>query len=50
VEIGLSRLVELGHLESEAASAARKAFADAEGNPDARLITPAVLEIIARRI
>ena len=50
VEVGLSRLVELGHLDNEQANATRAAFADAEGNPDSRLITPAVLEIIARRV
>ena len=50
VETGLSRLVQLGHLTGEQADAARNAFADAEDNPDSRLITPAVLEIIARRV
>lgn len=50
VETGLSRLVQLEHLTPEEADAARNAFADAEDNPDSRLITPAVLEIIARRI
>jgi len=50
VETALSRLVQLGHLDNDAANGARKAFADAEANPDARLITPAVLEIIARRV
>lgn len=50
VEVGLSRLVDLGHLGADEANAARKAFADAEANPDARLVTPAVLEIVARRV
>jgi len=50
VETALARLVQLGHLENDEANDARKAFADAEGNPDARLVTPAVLEIVARRI
>jgi ubiquinone/menaquinone biosynthesis C-methylase UbiE len=50
VEVGLTRLVELGHLDAKEANAARRAFADAESNPDSRLITPAVLEIIARRV
>ncbi len=50
VEVGLARLVELGHLTEEESNSARRAFADAEANPDSRLITPAVLEIIARRV
>jgi ubiquinone/menaquinone biosynthesis C-methylase UbiE len=50
VESGLSRLVQLGHLTNEEADTARNAFAAAEDNPDSRLITPAVLEIIARRV
>jgi hypothetical protein len=50
VEVALLRLVQLGHLDIDEAAAARTAFAEAEGNPDGRLITPAVLEIIARRL
>jgi SAM-dependent methyltransferase len=50
VESGLSRLVQLGQLTGQEADAARSAFSDAEDDPDSRLITPAVLEIIARRV
>lgn len=50
VEVGLSRLVQLGHLNKEEAQAARESFAAAERNPNSRLVTPAVLEVIARRV
>lgn len=49
VEAGARRLVDLGRLRSEQAVALMRAFAAAEANPHARMITPAVLEIIARR-
>lgn len=49
VEVGLERLVQLGRLTAPRAAQIREAFAAAERNPNARLVTPAVVEIIAVR-
>jgi SAM-dependent methyltransferase len=49
VEVGLRRLVELGHLTPERAHAMGEAVTQAEAAPATRMITPAVLEIIAVR-
>lgn len=49
IATGTRRLVELGDLTPERASAIRKAFAAAEKAPHTRMITPAVLETIAIR-
>ena len=49
IATGTRRLVELGDLTPERAKAIRKAFADAEQAPHTRMITPAVLEVIAER-
>ncbi|MGH7149316.1 MAG: hypothetical protein ACREIU_01395, partial [Planctomycetota bacterium] len=46
---GLRRLVELGRLTPERAESIARAFAAAEATPDAFLVTPAVLEVIAVR-
>lgn len=44
---GLSRLVDLGTLTRDRASAIAAAFEKTQANPHAQMITPAVLEIIA---
>lgn len=49
IETYTDRLVESGYLDAARARAIREAFADAERRPEALMITPAVLEIIARR-
>lgn len=48
-ESGLSRLVELGRVSVDRADEIRRAFAEAADNSSTRMITPAVLEIIARK-
>lgn len=50
LETGAARLVELGHLSNERADAIVSAFHAAERAPHTRMITPGVLEIVARRI
>lgn len=47
---GLVRLVELGYLTADRSAAISAAFARAEQEPQTRMITPGVLEIIARRV
>jgi len=47
VESGVQRLVGLGDLTEERAQAIREAFAAAEAMPGTRMVTPAVVEIIA---
>ncbi len=49
VEVGLRRLVELGHMAPERARAISETFAAHEAAPHTLMITPAVLEIIAAR-
>jgi SAM-dependent methyltransferase len=49
MDVGLRRLVDLGDLTEERARAITKAFADAEATPGTRMVTPAVVEIIAVR-
>lgn len=49
VDIGLRRLVDLGAVAAADAGRMARAFADAESSPAARVITPAVLEIVAVR-
>lgn len=49
IETGTARLVEIGYLTVEKAAAVREAFESAEANPDALVVTPAVLEIIAMK-
>ncbi len=48
-ESGLERLLELGYFEAARAAALREAFRAAAAVPETRMITPAVLEIIAER-
>jgi SAM-dependent methyltransferase len=49
VEVGLRRLVDVGHLAPERARAMAGAFAAAEASPHTLMVTPIVLEIIAAR-
>lgn len=49
VDVGLRRLVELGDLSEERARAIAQAFATGEATPGTRMVTPAVVEIIAVR-
>jgi SAM-dependent methyltransferase len=49
VEVGLRRLVDLGHVSQERARAMSAAFTDREAAPHSLVVTPAVLEIIAVR-
>lgn len=49
VDVGVRRLVELGHLSREQARAVAEAFLACEATPHSLLVTPAVLEIIAVR-
>ncbi|NOT00630.1 MAG: methyltransferase domain-containing protein [Phycisphaerales bacterium] len=49
IHIGLRRLVDLGRMNADRASAITRAFAACEAAPHTRLITPAVMEIIAVR-
>jgi SAM-dependent methyltransferase len=50
IESGLVRLVELGFLTADRSAAIAAAFAEAERDPRTRMITPGVLEVIARRV
>ncbi|HVF41119.1 MAG TPA: methyltransferase domain-containing protein [Gemmatimonadaceae bacterium] len=47
VEVGLGRLVELGHITAERAAAIIVSLRETAADPNARMITPGVLEIIA---
>lgn len=47
---GAQRLVQIGRLRPDQAEAVARAFERADSNPHARVITPVVLEIIARRV
>jgi SAM-dependent methyltransferase len=49
IDIGRQRLVELGFLETRRAEAIWRAFVEFEAAPNARMITPAVLQVVARR-
>src|SRR3989449_548005 len=49
MEVGLRRLVDLGRLTPDRARTISQAFATAEATPQALMVTPAVLEIIAVR-
>lgn len=50
VSIGLDRLQALGAADAAWADAARQDFAAAEADPEARMLTPLVLEIVAERL
>jgi ubiquinone/menaquinone biosynthesis C-methylase UbiE len=47
VETGLQRLVDLGYFHPDRAERVRQSFAAAAAAPNVRMVTPAVLEIIA---
>jgi ubiquinone/menaquinone biosynthesis C-methylase UbiE len=49
IQSGLRRLVELGHLDDGRADEIWRAFEQRERAPHTRMITPAVLEVIARK-
>jgi SAM-dependent methyltransferase len=49
VRVGLRRLVDLGRMSSDRASEIQAAFSERESDAATLMITPAVLEIIARR-
>jgi|HubBroStandDraft_1064217.scaffolds.fasta_scaffold31985_3 SAM-dependent methyltransferase len=49
VKVGRSRLVDLEHLSPDRAEAIWQAFTELQAAPGARMITPGVLEIVARR-
>ncbi len=49
VEVGRSRLVDLGHLSPSRSESIWQAFVTFQSTPGARMITPGVLEISARR-
>lgn len=49
MQVGLRRLVDLGHLTADRALAISEALAASEAAPHALMVTPAVLEIIAVR-
>lgn len=50
VDVGVTRLAALGHLSQQRAAEIKDLFHSAEARPGTRMITPAVLEIIARRV
>ena len=50
VATGVARLVELGRLDDARGQAIRHAFERTETTPGAFLVTPTVLEIIARKL
>jgi ubiquinone/menaquinone biosynthesis C-methylase UbiE len=49
IDIGLRRLVSIGELSEERAGNIRSEFASYESKPHARMVTPALLEIVARK-
>jgi SAM-dependent methyltransferase len=49
IEINLKRLIELGYADEQWAASVRREFAAAQSAPDTLMLTPMVLEIIARR-
>ncbi len=49
MEIGLRRLVELGVIDHSRADHMRKKMREIETSPDSRMITPGVIEVVARR-
>jgi hypothetical protein len=50
IETYLERLIEMGRIDHKFAEQVRKALASAEKNPNARMLTPLVLEIIAEKL
>jgi len=50
IETYLERLIEMGRIDHKFAEEVRTAFASAEKNPNTRMLTPLVLEIIAEKL
>jgi hypothetical protein len=50
IEIYLPRLIEMGRIDQEFADKVRVDLANAEANPNAVMVTPLVLEIIAEKL
>jgi hypothetical protein len=50
IDTHLERLIELGRIDHNFAGRVRSAFASVEKNPNARMLTPLVLEIIAEKL
>ena len=50
IDVGVTRLAALGHFSQERAVEIKELFQRAEARPGTRMITPAVLEIIARKL
>jgi hypothetical protein len=50
IETYLERLIEMGRIDRKFAEQVRTALASAEKNPNARVLTPLVLEIIAEKL
>jgi hypothetical protein len=50
IEIYLPRLMQMGRIDQEFADKVRDDLAKAEKNPNALMITPLVLEIVAEKI
>ncbi len=49
VDVGVERMRELGSLSPDEAESVRRALADAEHDPRSLMVTPGVMEIVARR-
>jgi SAM-dependent methyltransferase len=49
MDVGLTRLTELGVVEQDRAATMREALVEITTSPSARMITPGVLEVIARK-
>jgi SAM-dependent methyltransferase len=49
VKVGLQRLIELGAIDEQKGADIADAFAEIDASPSSRMITPGVLEIIARK-
>lgn len=49
MDVGLTRLTELGVVEADRAETIRAALRDIATNPSGRMITPGVLEVVARK-
>ena len=50
IETYLQRLIEMGRVDKKFADEVRVAFARAEENPNTRMLTPLVLEIVAEKL
>jgi hypothetical protein len=49
IEVYLPRLQQMGRIDEEFANKVRAEFAGAEKNPNALMLTPLVLEIVAEK-